>query len=139
MSKLSGLGGRLYRGETSIEIIGHRRRWYAVSALFVLLSLGALSVQGLHLGIEFKGGSSFTVTKAGGSVEDARAAVDAAGVPGERPRRLHLRLRGARGPHPRAGTLGRPDGPGAGGPKKSLGALPAKERRELVKALKVFP
>ena len=83
MSKLSGLGGRLYRGETSIEIIGHRRRWYAVSALFILLSLGALSLQGLHLGIEFKGGSSFTVTKVGGSVEDARSAVAATGVPGE--------------------------------------------------------
>ena len=83
MSKLSGLGGRLYRGETSIEIIGRRRRWYAVSALFILLSIGALSLQGLHLGIEFKGGSSFTVTKAGGSVEDARSAVAAAGVPGE--------------------------------------------------------
>ena len=83
MSKLSGLGGRLYRGETSIEIIGRRRRWYAVSALFVLLSMGALSIQGLHLGIEFKGGSSFTVTKVGASVEDARSAVTAAGVPGE--------------------------------------------------------
>jgi preprotein translocase subunit SecF len=83
MSKLSGLGGRLYRGETSIEIIGRRRRWYAVSAVFVLLSLGALSIQGLHLGIEFKGGSSFTVTKAGASIEDARSAVAAAGVPGE--------------------------------------------------------
>ena len=83
MSKLSGLGGRLYRGETSIEIIGRRRRWYAVSALFVLLSMGALSIQGLHRGIEFKGGSSFTVTKIGASVEDARAAVSAAGVPGE--------------------------------------------------------
>ena len=83
MSKLSGLGGRLYRGETSIEIIGRRRRWYAVSALFILLSMGALSIQGLHLGIEFKGGSSFTVTKAGGSIEDARSAVTAAGVPGE--------------------------------------------------------
>ena len=83
MSKLSGLGGRLYRGETSIEIIGRRRRWYAVSALFVLLSMGALSIQGLQLGIEFKGGSSFTVTKAGGSVEDARAAVAQVGVPGE--------------------------------------------------------
>ena len=83
MSKLSGLGGRLYRGETSIEIIGRRRHWYAVSALFVLLSMGALSIQGLHLGIEFKGGSSFTVTKVGASVEDARSAVTAAGVPGE--------------------------------------------------------
>ena len=83
MSKLSGLGGRLYRGETSIEIIGRRRRWYTVSAVFILLSLGALSIQGLHLGIEFKGGSSFTVTKAGASIEDARSAVTAAGVPGE--------------------------------------------------------
>lgn len=83
MSKLSGLGGRLYRGETSIEIIGRRRRWYAVSAVFVLLSLGALSIQGLHLGIEFKGGSSFTVTKAGASIEDARSAVATAGIPGE--------------------------------------------------------
>jgi len=83
MSKLSGLGGGLYRGETSIEIIGRRRRWYAVSAFFILLSMGALSIQGLHLGIEFKGGSSFTVTKAGASIEDARSAVTAAGVPGE--------------------------------------------------------
>jgi len=83
MSKLSGLGGRLYRVETSIEIIGRRRRWYAVSAVFVLLSLGALSIQGLHLGIEFKGGSSFTVTKAGASIEDARSAVATAGIPGE--------------------------------------------------------
>ena len=83
MSKLSGLGGRLYRGETSIEIIGHRRRWYAVSALFILLSLGALSLQGLHLGIEFKGGSSYTVTKVGATVEEARSAVESAGVSSE--------------------------------------------------------
>ena len=37
MSKLSGLGGRLYRGETSVNFIGNRRRWYMVSAVFVLL------------------------------------------------------------------------------------------------------
>ena len=83
MSKISGLGGRLYRGETSIEIIGRRRRWYGVSAVFVLLSIAALSLQGLHLGIEFKGGSSFTVTKAGASVEAARTALTSAGIPGE--------------------------------------------------------
>ena len=83
MSKLSGLGGRLYRGETSIEIIGRRRRWYAVSALFILLSMGALSIQGLHLGIEFKGGSSYTVNKAGTTVEQARAAVADVDIPGE--------------------------------------------------------
>ena len=83
MSKLSGLGGRLYRGQTSIDFIGRRRRWYAVSGLFIILSIAALSLQGLHLGIEFKGGSSFTVSKAGASIEDARSAVEAVGVPGE--------------------------------------------------------
>ncbi|MEY4061468.1 MAG: hypothetical protein RL602_99, partial [Actinomycetota bacterium] len=83
MSKLSGLGGRLYRGETSVNFIGRRRRWYKVSAVFILLSIGALAVQGLHLGIEFKGGSSFTVTTQNPSVTEARAAVDEAGVSGE--------------------------------------------------------
>ena len=83
MSKLSGLGGRLYRGETSVDFIGRRRRWYSISALFILASIGALSLQGLHLGIEFKGGSSFTVTKVNASIEDARAAVTATGIPGE--------------------------------------------------------
>lgn len=83
MSKLSGLGGRLYRGETSVNFIGNRRRWYMVSAVFVLLSIGSLAVQGLQLGIEFKGGSSFTVNTQNPSVAEARAAVEEAGVKGE--------------------------------------------------------
>ena len=83
MSSLSGLGGRLYRGETSVDFIGKRRRWYAISALLILASIGALAIQGLHLGLEFKGGSSYIVTKAGITVEDARAAVESTGIPGE--------------------------------------------------------
>lgn len=83
MSKLSGLGGRLYRGETSVNFIGRRRRWYMVSALFILISTGALAVQGLQLGIEFKGGSSFTVTTQNPSVTEARSAVEEAGVTSE--------------------------------------------------------
>jgi preprotein translocase subunit SecF len=80
VSKFSGLGGRLYRGETSVNFIGRRRRWYAVSGFLVLLSIGALAVQGLQLGIEFKGGSSFTVNTANPSVSLAREAVADAGV-----------------------------------------------------------
>lgn len=83
MSSFSGLGGRLYRGETSINFISNRRRWYGVSALLVLASIGALAIQGLHLGIEFKGGSSFTVNSATATVEQARAAVEEVGVSGE--------------------------------------------------------
>ena len=83
MSKFSGLGGRLYRGETSINFIGQRRRWYAVSGFFVLLSIGALAIQGLTLGIEFKGGSSFTVNTPNPSVAQAREAAAQAGLQGE--------------------------------------------------------
>jgi preprotein translocase subunit SecF len=90
MSKISGLGGRLYRGETAVDFIGKRRRWYAISALFVLASIAALSLQGLHLGIEFKGGSEFTVTKTALTKIDkkvktaqSRTAVKAVGIPGE--------------------------------------------------------
>lgn len=83
MSKFSGLGGRLYRGETSVDFIGRRRRWYMVSGLLVLISFGALGVQGLQLGIEFKGGSSFTVTTSNPSVSEAREAVEGAGVSSE--------------------------------------------------------
>lgn len=80
--KFSGLGGRLYRGETSINIIGARKKWYALSGVFVVLSIFALSVQGLHLGIEFKGGSSFTVTTSTGTIEQARETVNRAGYQG---------------------------------------------------------
>ncbi|MEY2814179.1 MAG: hypothetical protein RL579_1084 [Actinomycetota bacterium] len=83
MSKLSSLGGRLYSGETSIDVIGKKKRWYAFSGLLIVLSIGALTLQGLHLGIEFKGGASYTVTKAGANLDPAFEAVDAAGIPGE--------------------------------------------------------
>ena len=84
MSKFSGLGARLHSGETSIDYIGKRRRWYAFSGLLVIVSIAALSLQGLHLGIEFKGGSSYTVSKAGGTIAQAESALTSAGITGER-------------------------------------------------------
>mgnify|MGYP000576607337 CR=1 FL=1 len=83
MSKFTGLGARLHSGETSFNIVGNRKRWYSISAIFILLSIAALVLQGLHLGIEFKGGSSYTVNKPGATVAQAQAAVTASGVPGE--------------------------------------------------------
>ena len=83
MATFSGLGGRLYSGETSFNIIENRKRWYTISAIFLLISIGALAVQGLHLGLEFKGGASYTVTKAGITIEQGRAAADQFEIPGE--------------------------------------------------------
>jgi len=84
MSKFSGLGARLHSGETSIDYIGKRRRWYALSGLLIIASIAALSLQGLHLGIEFKGGSSYTVTKSGGTIAQAESALTSAGITGEK-------------------------------------------------------
>lgn len=83
MSSLSGIGGRLYRGETAIEFIAHRRRWYGVSLILILLAALALFTQGLKLGIEFKGGSEFTVSSSTVSIEAGRKAVADAGVSSE--------------------------------------------------------
>jgi preprotein translocase subunit SecF len=80
MSRLGNLAHRLYSGEVSYDFVGKRRRWYAVSAVFLVLAMIGLFGRGLNLGIEFKGGSEFTVPNTTASVEEARASVESAGV-----------------------------------------------------------
>ena len=82
MKSATGLGGRLYTGEKSFNIVGNAKKWYSVSAVLFMLSMGALVFQGLHLGIEFKGGTSYTFTSSA-TVEEARIAVEKTGVTGE--------------------------------------------------------
>ena len=77
---LSGIGGRLYRGETSIDFIGKKKRWYAFSGLLIIISAVALGTQGLKLGIEFKGGSVFTVQSSSVTVAGGQEALKSAGV-----------------------------------------------------------
>lgn len=52
---------RLYTGDFAFNFVGRRKLWYTVSAILIALSLVALLARGLNLGIEFKGGSVFTV------------------------------------------------------------------------------
>ena len=80
MLKLSGLGGRLYRGETSIDFVGKRKIWYSFSGLLILASAVTLFTQGLHLGIEFKGGSSFTITTPNASIDTAKQSLNEAKI-----------------------------------------------------------
>jgi preprotein translocase subunit SecF len=83
MTTATSFGARLYTGEKSFNFIGNRKRWYAISLLLVSLSIATLLTQGLKLGIEFQGGSSYTVTKATGTIKQARTAVESAGVTSE--------------------------------------------------------
>ncbi len=75
---IRGLGHRLYSGEVSLDIVGRWRTWYVVSAVILLVSIGALFVRGLNLGIEFRGGSDFTIPNATCSIEEARSSAEAA-------------------------------------------------------------
>jgi len=57
----TGLATRLYQGEASINIVGRRKMWFAIAAALVLLSIGSFAINKFHLGIEFAGGTSFSV------------------------------------------------------------------------------
>ncbi|MCC9305675.1 protein translocase subunit SecF [Kitasatospora sp. RB6PN24] len=72
MSRFSTLGHRLYQGEVSFDFVGRRKLWYSISGIIALVAIVGLSTVGLHLGIEFKGGSVYTVSKPGLTVSQAQ-------------------------------------------------------------------
>jgi preprotein translocase subunit SecF len=80
---LSGIGGRLYRGDTSVDFIGNRKRFYAFSGVLIIVAAAALGIQGLKLGIEFKGGAAFTVTAPNSTIDGANQALKDAGITSE--------------------------------------------------------
>ena len=64
MGSFASLGNRLYTGETSLDIVHRQRLWYAISGVLLLVSIGALGLRGLTLGLEFTGGSEFRISGA---------------------------------------------------------------------------
>ncbi|HEX3002568.1 MAG TPA: protein translocase subunit SecF [Angustibacter sp.] len=64
MFDFARFGNQLYTGERSLEVVRRQKTWYAVSAVVLLVSIVALGVRGLTLGLEFTGGSEFRVTGA---------------------------------------------------------------------------
>lgn len=85
MSKFKDLGDALYTGDKSINFVGRRKVWYLISAALIIVSsiLPFTLQNGFNFGIEFRGGSEFTVS--GGAdkgVELARSAVEST-LPGK--------------------------------------------------------
>jgi preprotein translocase subunit SecF len=74
---------RLYTGDIAYNFIGRRKIWYTISAIALVISIAALLIRGLDLGIEFRGGSDFQVPTAvtATTVTDFRNAVLATGEP----------------------------------------------------------
>ncbi|MFI2290483.1 protein translocase subunit SecF [Streptomyces niveus] len=72
MSRLGDLGARLYRGEVGYDFVGKRKFWYGLSILITIAAIAGLAVQGLNMGIEFKGGAVFNTPKTSVSVAAAQ-------------------------------------------------------------------
>ncbi len=74
----NGLADRLYRGEANLNIVGRRKTWFIAAAVLVLVALGSFAFRGFHLGIEFAGGTSFTIPAQAQSGELTQGAVSEA-------------------------------------------------------------
>jgi preprotein translocase subunit SecF len=72
---------RLYRGETRFDFVGKRRIWFAISTVIIVLGIVSIIVRGgLNLGIEFKGGTEWTIAAPGITQTQAVDALKGTGV-----------------------------------------------------------
>lgn len=78
-----GLAQRLYSGDISFDFVRLRNRFYAISVVLMLVSIGALLIRGINPGIEFEGGAEFEISAPvnDDTVEDYTEAAQRADVP----------------------------------------------------------
>ncbi|PPF86271.1 protein translocase subunit SecF [Subtercola sp. Z020] len=86
MAKFSELGNDLYTGKRSFDIIGRRKLWYAIAGILILISVvGPFLRGGFVFGIEFSGGSQFSISQVSNASQqagiDAVKSVEPAAVP----------------------------------------------------------
>jgi len=75
--KILSVFGRLYRGETTFDFIGRRIIGFGVSLTIVIAGAGSLLIQGLDLGIDFRGGVAWEVPAGTLTDVDAREVLEA--------------------------------------------------------------
>jgi preprotein translocase subunit SecF len=76
-----GMLRRLYRGETRFDFVGRRRTWFTLSTLVIVAGIISIILRGgLNLGIEFKGGTEWTIKAPHVTQTQAVDAVQAAGL-----------------------------------------------------------
>ena len=70
-NRLTTFGNDLYTGKRSFNFVGGRKKWYAIAAVLIILSVAVPLLRGVQFSIEFRGGSQFQIA----GVEDATAQV----------------------------------------------------------------
>ena len=72
---------RLYRGETRFDFVGRRKIWFSISAAIIVLGIISIVLRGgLNLGIEFKGGTEWTIAAPGVTQTQATDALSGTGL-----------------------------------------------------------
>ncbi|CAM3522958.1 protein translocase subunit SecF [Dermacoccus barathri] len=61
MASFATFGNDLYTGRRQFDFIGKRKRWYALTAVLLVLAAAGLFGRGLNFGLEFTGGSEIRV------------------------------------------------------------------------------
>jgi preprotein translocase subunit SecF len=79
MSGHGGIGGKLYRGEVSVEFVSRKRLWYMLSGAILAISVIAVIVFGLNFSVDFKGGSVFQFPAGSSSISQVRQTVSGGG------------------------------------------------------------
>ena len=74
------LSHRLYNGEAGLDVVGHSRLIYKVTAVVVLLCLLSMIFRGFNFGIDFEGGNSFKVPGTTEQLAEIRTAAEEAGA-----------------------------------------------------------
>jgi len=75
---MSGRWGRLYNGETTFDFFGRRWWGFGLSISLLLVTIGSLFLQGLNLGIDFKGGVAWEAPATKDlTIESAREVLEA--------------------------------------------------------------
>ncbi|UZJ26100.1 protein translocase subunit SecF [Rhodococcus antarcticus] len=72
---------RLYTGTGAFDVIGHRKRFYVVSVVLLLVSIVSLLTRGFNLGIDFEGGTQVSLPSGSATTEQVQKAyTDALGM-----------------------------------------------------------
>jgi preprotein translocase subunit SecF len=77
---IKDLASRLYQGDAGVDVVGKRKIFYGVAVAIVLIAIVTILVRPFNLGIEFKGGNSFTVPASVGTLTDVRNSITATGA-----------------------------------------------------------
>ena len=86
MAGISDWGNRLHSGETSYPIVQQRKRWLLISLGLVAICIGILLIKGLNPGIDFRGGTEYTLSEVSNTDTSIARDLVKAELPAEEPR-----------------------------------------------------